>query len=210
MLRTSRGWHQRADAAKTSRNGARTGRKQKDARRYSRRKSLKKDYSDEEAEAAAAQAAGDARAKADERKLQAYVAAANGAAKAAAEHAATERRDADGSLTDELERTQRRKAESDARMTEWPDLLEVSLLGGLGCGGQLLAASLKRATERTYRRTRFSAGAKDDDAGRASDDDDGGDSNKQKPPRYVALQATETAVPFYERHGFSRVGALAK
>ena len=87
-------------------------------RQYTRRRKSKGKDSDDDGDAAAAYE--DAKARADEKKLQAYITAANASAKAAAEHAAHERRDADGTLSDALEATVQQKAESDARMTEWP------------------------------------------------------------------------------------------
>lgn len=56
---------------------------------------------------------------------------------------------------------------------------EISLLGGLGCGGALLEKVL-------------------DDLNQSSDYD------------FVVLQATKMAISFYEKHGFVRVGAVAR
>lgn len=144
----------------------------------------------------------DPRARADEKKLRAYIAAATQAAQAAANHAMAEKRDTQGELSDALEGTARQVCSSDARMTEWPDVLEVSLLGGLGCGGLLLGQCLQEAKTRIYTVAKFTDKSKDDD--------EANEQETRAPPTYVAFQATEAAVPFYERHGFVRVGALAK
>lgn len=56
---------------------------------------------------------------------------------------------------------------------------EISLLGGLGCGGALLRKALD-------------------------------DLDKSGKYDFVVLQATKIAISFYERHGFVRVGAVAR
>ena len=56
---------------------------------------------------------------------------------------------------------------------------EISLLGGLGCGGALLQRALN-------------------------------DLNESGNYDFVVLQATKMAIPFYEKHGFVRVGAVAR
>jgi hypothetical protein len=62
----------------------------------------------------------------------------------------------------------------------WPHLAEISLLGGLGCGGWLLSLILEEleAPDSQY--------------------------------EYCITHATENSVPFYERHGFIRIGSLAR
>ena len=62
----------------------------------------------------------------------------------------------------------------------WPHVAEVSLLGGLGCGGWLLSMVLDELEQ------------------------------PESPYEFVVLQATENSVPFYEKHGFVRVGAVAR
>ncbi len=159
--------------------------------------------SDDEFDDADLQDIADPRTRADEKKLRAYIAAATQAAKSAADLAMAEKRDTDGVLSDALEATACQVCSSDARMTEWPDVLEVSLLGGLGCGGLLLKQCLEAASTRTYVSTNFDNRQDDDDLQAT-------DVETRPVPTYVALQATESAVPFYERHAFRRVGALAK
>ena len=60
----------------------------------------------------------------------------------------------------------------------WPQIAEVSLLGGLGTGRTLMDTVIAEVADR-------------------------GDAD------FVVLQATDQAVPFYERLGFSKVGAVA-
>ena len=61
----------------------------------------------------------------------------------------------------------------------WPRVAELSLLGALGCGGWLLQLVID------------------------------GLETEQSPYRYVVTQATDNSVPFYERMGFVRVGAVS-
>jgi len=62
----------------------------------------------------------------------------------------------------------------------WPHLAEVSLLGGLGCGRALLTTVIDELEQSSNIYT------------------------------HVVLQAAENSVPFYEKMGFVRVGAVAK
>jgi len=62
----------------------------------------------------------------------------------------------------------------------WPRIAEVSLLGALGCGGWLLKLMLEELEAAS------------------------------SPYEYVILQASENSIRFYEHHGFTRVGALAR
>eukprot|EP01048_Picozoa_sp_COSAG05_P009042 COSAG05_NODE_716_length_7804_cov_2.669825_15_plen_164_part_00 len=62
----------------------------------------------------------------------------------------------------------------------WPHIAEVSLLGGLGCGGVLLKMVLEELES----------------------------PNSQYD--HVVLQASENSVGFYEHHGFVRIGAIAR
>ena len=68
----------------------------------------------------------------------------------------------------------------------WPRVAEISLLGGLGCGGALLTWLLSELQEG---RLRAQDGA---------------------PYEFVVLDATTNAIPFYERMGFVHVGARAR
>ena len=61
----------------------------------------------------------------------------------------------------------------------WPRIAELSLLGALGCGGWLLQLVID------------------------------GLETEQSPYRYIVTQATDNSVPFYERMGFVRVGAVS-
>jgi hypothetical protein len=62
----------------------------------------------------------------------------------------------------------------------WPHTAEISLLGGLGCGGTLLKLVLEEMEQ------------------------------PSSPYNHVILQASENSVGFYEHHGFVRVGAIAR
>lgn len=77
-------------------------------------------------------------AAATERKIKAFVEAGDHAAEVAARIAGEERRDVDGRLGHALEATPKRVSARDDRFTEWPSLLEISLLGALGCGRRLV------------------------------------------------------------------------
>lgn len=77
-------------------------------------------------------------AAATERKIKAFVEAGDHAAEVAARIAAEERRDVDGRIGCALEATSKRVSARDDRFTEWPSLLEISLLGALGCGRRLV------------------------------------------------------------------------
>ena len=89
--------------------------------------------------------------------------------------------DTDGSLAAELQQTIRCGDPWNEGIV-WPQLAEISLLGGLGCGKALLSLAIERL-----------------------------ETMKATPSQnydYAVLQATENSVPFYESMGFVRVGAL--
>lgn len=73
-----------------------------------------------------------------------------------------------------------RDGDPNAEGVIWPHVAEISLLGGLGCGSWLLTLMIEELE-------------KDD-----------------SPYDYVVLQAAENSVPFYEKHGFIRVGAISR
>lgn len=89
--------------------------------------------------------------------------------------------DADGSLAAQLQQTVRCGDPWNEGIV-WPQLAEISLLGGLGCGKALLGLVIEQLE--TMKPT-------------ANQNYD-----------YVVLQATENSIPFYESMGFIRVGAL--
>lgn len=89
--------------------------------------------------------------------------------------------DSDGSLAAKLQQTVRCGDPWNEGIV-WPQLAEISLLGGLGCGKALLSLVIERLE--TMKPT-------------AKQNYD-----------YVVLQATENSVSFYESMGFVRVGAL--
>ncbi len=89
--------------------------------------------------------------------------------------------DADGSLAAQLQQTVRCGDPWNEGIV-WPQLAEISLLGGLGCGKALLGLVIEHLE--TMKPT-------------ANQNYD-----------YVVLQATENSIPFYESMGFIRVGAL--
>ena len=89
--------------------------------------------------------------------------------------------DTDGSLAAQLQQTVRCGDPWNEGIV-WPQLAEISLLGGLGCGKALLALVIEQLE--TMKPT-------------AKQNYD-----------YVVLQATENSIPFYESMGFIRVGAL--
>ena len=62
----------------------------------------------------------------------------------------------------------------------WPHVAEVSLLGGIGCGGWLLKLMIEELEQ------------------------------PGSPYEFMVLQASENSIHFYEHHGFTRVGALAR
>ena len=86
--------------------------------------------------------------------------------------------DRDGALTMELQNVERMGLDSRTGYT-YPRVCEISLLGGLRCGGLLLSRALADLQV---------AGKYD----------------------YVVLQSTKMAIPFYERYGFVRVGAVTR
>ncbi|GBG25086.1 High mobility group protein [Hondaea fermentalgiana] len=73
-----------------------------------------------------------------------------------------------------------RDGDPDGEGVIWPHVAELSLLGGLGCGGALVKLVLDELE------------------------------STDSPYHYVVLQATENSVPFYESQGFIRVGAIAR
>lgn len=88
--------------------------------------------------------------------------------------------DADGSLAREL-RDEIFDGNPDTNGVIYPHIAELSLLGALGCGRFLVQAAIDEI-----------------------------ESDEKSPYRYVVLQATEGSIPFYERMGFVRVGALCR
>ena len=62
----------------------------------------------------------------------------------------------------------------------WPTIAEIALLGALGCGGYLLKLLLETLAAEAPQY------------------------------RFVVVQATANSIAFYERHGFVRVGAVAR
>jgi len=98
-------------------------------------------------------------------------------------HGPTKRRrvDRDGSLARELETTVR-QGDPYGEGIVWPRIAEISLLGALGCGRTLVQLIIEQL-------------------------------EFQKPTAmanydYIALQATDNSIPFYESIGFIRVGAV--
>lgn len=86
--------------------------------------------------------------------------------------------DKDGQLTKELQECEKDDSVPNEGF-KYPRICEISLLGGLGCGGALLSRALSELRQsRKY--------------------------------DYVVLQSTKMAIPFYERHGFVRVGAVTR
>jgi len=73
-----------------------------------------------------------------------------------------------------------RDGDPDGEGVIWPHVAELSLLGGIGCGSFLVELILEELE------------------------------HPDSPYNYVVLQATENSVPFYEKHGFVRVGAVAR
>uniref|UniRef100_A0A7S3Q5X7 Bromo domain-containing protein n=1 Tax=Chaetoceros debilis TaxID=122233 RepID=A0A7S3Q5X7_9STRA len=86
--------------------------------------------------------------------------------------------DRDGSLVKDLQEAVR-EGDSSETGFKYPRICEVSLLGGLGCGGGLLSRALSEL--------------------RQLDKYD-----------FVVMQSTKIAIPFYEKHGFIRVGAVTR
>jgi hypothetical protein len=89
--------------------------------------------------------------------------------------------DESGSLARELQQTVRCGDPWNEGIV-WPRIAEISLLGGLGCGRNLLSLAIEQLE--TMKAT-----------------------SKQNYD-YVVLQATENSIPFYESMGFTRVGAV--
>lgn len=86
--------------------------------------------------------------------------------------------DKDGSLTAELQKCDVEEIENGGGY-RFPRICEISLLGGLACGGALLSRTLSEIRQsRKY--------------------------------DYCVLQSTKIAIPFYEKHGFVRIGAVCK
>ncbi len=86
--------------------------------------------------------------------------------------------DRDCELTKELQQAVRVGPDA-AQGYKYPRICEISLLGGLGCGGALISRSLSELRQ------------------------------AQKYD-YVVLQSTKIAIPFYEKHGFVRIGAVTR
>ena len=93
----------------------------------------------------------------------------------------TRKWDRDGSLSKELQ-SQVRCGDPWNEGIVYPKIAEISLLGGLGCGKALLSLAIERLENM---------------APTAEYNYD-----------YVALQATDNSIPFYESMGFVRVGAV--
>jgi hypothetical protein len=89
--------------------------------------------------------------------------------------------DEDGSLARELQKTVRLGDPYNEGIV-WPRIAEISLLGALGCGKALVQLVIEHLEFQ-----RASASANYD---------------------YIALQATDNSIPFYESQGFVRVGAV--
>lgn len=98
-------------------------------------------------------------------------------------HGPTKRRkvDRDGSLSRELDQSVRLGDPYNEGIV-WPRIAEISLLGALGCGRKLVQLVIEQLEFQ-----RASALANYD---------------------YIALQATDNSIPFYESLGFVRVGAV--
>ncbi len=73
-----------------------------------------------------------------------------------------------------------RDGDPNAEGVIWPHVAEISLLGGLGCGSWLVTVMIEELEK------------------------------EESPYDYVVLQAAENSVPFYEKHGFIRVGAISR
>jgi len=89
--------------------------------------------------------------------------------------------DEDGSLAKELQKTVRLGDPYNEGIV-WPRIAEISLLGALGCGKALVQLVIEHLEF-----LRATATANYD---------------------YIALQATDNSIPFYESQGFVRVGAV--
>ncbi|KAL3791795.1 hypothetical protein HJC23_002426, partial [Cyclotella cryptica] len=89
--------------------------------------------------------------------------------------------DKDGALAQELEQTVH-GGDPYVEGIVYPRIAEISLLGGLGCGKQLLKLAIERLE--CLRPT------------------------SSQNYEYVVLQATENSIPFYESMGFTRVGCI--
>ncbi|KAG7350646.1 lysM domain containing protein [Nitzschia inconspicua] len=89
--------------------------------------------------------------------------------------------DEDGSLAKELQKTVRLGDPYNEGIV-WPRIAEISLLGALGCGKALVELVIEQLE---FQRA----------SGTANYD-------------FVALQATDNSIPFYESRGFVRVGAV--
>jgi hypothetical protein len=86
--------------------------------------------------------------------------------------------DIDGLLTTELQKCEVQEIDNGGGFC-FTRICEISLLGGLGCGGALLSRTLSEIRQsRKY--------------------------------DYCVLQSTKIAIPFYEKHGFVRIGAVCK
>ena len=89
--------------------------------------------------------------------------------------------DRDGRLARELQQTVRLGDPYNEGIV-WPRIAEISLLGALGCGRALVKLAIEQLE---FRKS----------TGQANYD-------------YIALQATDNSIPFYESCGFVRVGAV--
>jgi GNAT superfamily N-acetyltransferase len=85
--------------------------------------------------------------------------------------------DEDGSLTAELQ-AQLHAGDPDNEGIVWPRIAELSLLGALGCGRQLVELVIANCEA------------------------------ENSPYEFLVVQATDGSIPFYEKMGFRRVGAV--
>jgi len=104
--------------------------------------------------------------------------------------------DLDGSLTTKLEALPRTGNPMEGGVV-FPNVAEISLVGGLGCGEYMLRMALDDIMRDRSNRAPIVSG--------------NGSSQPQQPPyKFVVLQATESSRKFYERFGFVRVGAICR
>jgi GNAT superfamily N-acetyltransferase len=85
--------------------------------------------------------------------------------------------DEDGALAVELQ-AQLHAGDPDSEGIVWPRIAELSLLGALGCGRQLVELVIANCEA------------------------------EDSPYEFLVVQATDGSIPFYERMGFRRVGAV--
>jgi hypothetical protein len=100
-------------------------------------------------------------------------------------------KDADGTLSKELQALHRSGDPSDAGIV-FENIAEIALLGGLGCGELLLRMALEEILKVR------------------SKSNDGQEQEQEQQYKYVVMQATNGSRAFYERFGFRRVGAICR